>query len=213
MSAEGAQNAPSAESAAGPAPLARVVLAEDEAIIRLDVKETLEDEGYAVVGETGRGDTAVELVRELRPDVAILDVKMPGQDGIETARQIANERLAAVVILTAFSQRELIERARDAGALTYLVKPFQRTDLVPAIEMAIARHREYVELHDEKDRLDGQLETRKVLDRAKGMLMDAHGLAEADAFGYLQRTAMRERCTMRQIADALLDGSREYHAE
>jgi len=184
----------------------RVVLAEDEAIIRLDVKETLEDEGYEVVGETGRGDEAVELVRTLEPDVAILDIKMPGQDGIETARQIAADRLAAVVLLTAFSQRDLIERARDAGALTYLVKPFQRSDLVPAIEMAIARHREYVELFDENRRLGEQLESRKLVDRAKGRLMDDRGLNEADAFSFIQKTAMHQRRTMADVARDVLSG-------
>ena len=191
----------------------RVVLAEDEAIIRLDVKETLEDEGYEVVGETGRGDEAVELVRRLQPDVAILDIKMPGQDGIETARQIAADRLAAIVLLTAYSQRDLIEQARDAGALTYLVKPFQRSDIVPAVEMAIARHREYVDLLDENRRLGEQLESRKLVDRAKGRLMDERGLSESDAFSFLQKTAMHQRRTMAEVATDVLSGHLDNSAD
>ena len=184
----------------------RVVIAEDEAIIRLDLKETLEEEGYEVVGETGRGDEAVELVRRLEPDVAILDIKMPGLDGLSAAREIAGERLAAVLILTAFSQRDLIERARDAGALAYLVKPFQKADLFPAIEVALGRFQELKELHDQATSLEEQLETRKVVDRAKGQLMDAQGLTEAAAFAFIQKTAMAERLTMRVVAQRVLDG-------
>jgi len=184
----------------------RVVIAEDEAIIRLDLRETLEEEGYEVVAETGRGDEAVELVREHRPDVAILDIKMPGLDGLSAAREIAGERRAAVLILTAFSQRDLIERARDAGALAYLVKPFQKSDLFPAIEVALGRFRELKALHDQATSLSEQLETRKVVDRAKGQLMDANGLSEAAAFGFIQKTAMTERQTMRDIARRVLDG-------
>ncbi|NNE74730.1 MAG: response regulator [Acidimicrobiales bacterium] len=185
----------------------RVFLAEDESIIRLDVRETLEDEGYEVVGETGRGDEAAALIRATNPDVAILDIKMPGQDGIDTATQIAAERLCAVVILTAFSQRDLVERARDAGALTYLVKPFQRAELVAAIELAIARHREMLALADENVRLGEQLETRKIVDRAKGKLMDGHGLSESDAFAFLQKTAMESRRQMRDVANEVLEGT------
>ncbi|MGI8711042.1 MAG: ANTAR domain-containing response regulator [Acidimicrobiales bacterium] len=184
----------------------RVVIAEDEAIIRLDLRETLEEEGYEVVAETGRGDEAVELVREHRPDVAILDIKMPGLDGLSAAREIAGERRAAVLILTAFSQRDLIERARDAGALAYLVKPFQKSDLFPAIEVALGRFRELKALHDQATSLSEQLETRKVVDRAKGQLMDANGLSEAAAFGFIQKTAMTERQTMRDIARRVIDG-------
>lgn len=184
----------------------RVVIAEDEAIIRLDLKETLEEEGYEVVGETGRGDEAVRLVRELAPDIAILDIKMPGLDGLSAAREIAGERLAGVLILTAFSQRDLIERARDAGALAYLVKPFQRADLLPAIEVALARFKDIKELHDQATSLEKQLETRKVVDRAKGLLMDEHRLSEQDAFNFIQKTAMRERRTMIQVATDVLDG-------
>lgn len=185
----------------------RVVIAEDEAIIRLDLKETLEEEGYEVVAETGRGDEAVELVRQHHPDVAILDIKMPGLDGISAAREIAGERRAAVLILTAFSQRDLIERARDAGALAYLVKPFQKADLFPAIEVALGRFNELKALHDQATSLSDQLETRKIVDRAKGQLMDQNGLAEAAAFGFIQKTAMKDRQTMRAVAQRVIDGS------
>jgi response regulator NasT len=184
----------------------RVVIAEDEAIIRLDLKETLEEEGYEVVAETGRGDEAVELVRQHDPDVAILDIKMPGLDGLSAAREIAGERLAAVLILTAFSQRDLIERARDAGALAYLVKPFQKADLFPAIEVALGRFTELKALHDQATSLTDQLETRKTVDRAKGRLMDDGGISEAAAFSFIQKTAMRERQTMREVAQRVLDG-------
>ena len=184
----------------------RVVIAEDEAIIRLDLKETLEEEGYEVVAETGRGDTAVELVREHQPDVAILDIKMPGLDGLSAAREIAGERRAAVLILTAFSQRDLIERARDAGALAYLVKPFQKADLFPAIEVALGRFRELKALHDQATSLSDQLETRKAVDRAKGQLMDQSGLTEAAAFSFIQKTAMAERQTMKAVAERVLSG-------
>jgi len=185
----------------------RVVIAEDEAIIRLDLKEILEEEGYEVVGETGRGDEAVELVRRLRPDLAILDVKMPGKDGLEAARDISSERLAAVLILTAFSQRNLIEDARDAGALAYLVKPFQKAELVPALEVALARHAEIRALEDENRSLAEQLETRRYLDRAKGKLMDEHGMKEAEAFSFIRSSAMRQRVNLRTAAEQVLDGS------
>ena len=188
-------------------PVTRVVVAEDEAIIRLDLVETLQEEGYEVVGETGRGDQAVALIRELRPDIALLDIKMPGADGLEVARQVSKERLCAVLILTAFSQREVIEQARDAGALAYLVKPFQKTDLVPAIELAIGRFREMQALAGEVEDLEERLETRKVIDRAKGRLMDQHALTEADAFSFIQKRAMADRVTMRSVADQVLDGS------
>ena len=156
----------------------RVVIAEDEAIIRLDLKETLEEEGYEVVGETGRGDEAVQMVKDLEPDLAILDIKMPGMDGLTAAREITGERRAAVLILTAFSQRDLIEQARDAGALAYLVKPFQRSELVPAVEVALGRFKEIKALHEATSNLEDQLETRKVVERAKGKLMDERSMAE-----------------------------------
>ncbi len=184
----------------------RVVIAEDEAIIRLDLKEILEEEGYEVVGETGRGDEAVELVRRTEPDLAILDIKMPGMDGLAAAREISGERRAAVLILTAFSQRNLIEEARDAGALAYLVKPFQTSELIPAIEVALGRFNELRALESQNRNLEEQLEVRKVVDRAKGMLMDRHGLAEGDAFRFIQQTAMRERQTMKVVARRILDG-------
>ena len=185
----------------------RVVIAEDEAIIRLDLKETLEEEGYEVVGETGRGDEAVKMVAELEPDLAILDIKMPGLDGLAAAREISGERRAAVLILTAFSQRDYIEQARDAGALAYLVKPFQRSQLIPAVELALGRFAEMKALHETAANLEDQLETRKVVERAKGKLMDEHSMPEGDAFAFIQRTAMRERRTMKDIAQQVVDGT------
>jgi len=193
---------------------ARVVIAEDEAIVRLDLKEILEAEGYEVVGETGRGDEAVELVTAHAPDLAILDVKMPGLDGIEAARRITADRKVAVLILTAFSQRNLIEDARDAGVSAYLVKPFQRSELVPAIEVALARFEEFRAIEEEAARLSGtvasleeKLETRRLVDRAKGVLMDNNALPEAEAFSFIQRTAMARRTPMRVIASEVLDGT------
>jgi response regulator NasT len=185
----------------------RVVIAEDEAIIRMDLRETLEEEGYEVIGETGRGDQAIELVRGLQPDLAILDIKMPGMDGLEAARIINGEKICGVLMLTAFSQREVVEQARDAGALAFLVKPFQKSDLIPAIEVAMGRFRELRSLTGEIDALGEQLESRKVIDRAKGVLMDELALSETDAFSFIQRTAMSERTRMRDVADRILDGS------
>ena len=191
----------------------RVVIAEDEAIIRMDLRETLEEEGYEVVGETGRGDTAVELVRDMLPDLAILDIKMPGMDGLEAARIINSEKLCGVLVLTAFSQREVVEEARDAGALAFLVKPFQKSDLIPAIEVAMGRFRELRALTGEIDALGEQLEARKFIERAKGVLMDQVGMSENEAFGFIQRTAMSERTRMRDVADRILDGSLRPDAE
>jgi response regulator NasT len=185
----------------------RVVIAEDEAIIRLDLRETLEEEGYDVVGETGRGDDAVTLVRDLKPDLAILDIKMPGMDGLEAARIITAERICGVLMLTAFSQREVIEEARDAGALAYLVKPYQKSDLIPAIEVAIGRFREMQHLTGEMDGLVEQLESRKIIDRAKGLLIDECGMREGEAFTFIQRTAMSERSRMREVAERVLAGT------
>jgi response regulator NasT len=184
----------------------RVVVAEDEAIIRLDLKEILEEEGYAVVGETGRGDEAIDLVRRERPDLAILDIKMPGMDGLTAARHIAGERLAAVLILTAFSQHDLVEQAREAGALAYLVKPFQKSDLIPAIEMALGRHEQMVALEQENADLAARLEARKLTDRAKGRLMDDHGLTESAAWRFLQKTAMDTRRTIAEVAADVIAG-------
>jgi response regulator NasT len=187
----------------------RVVIAEDEAIIRLDLRETLEEEGYEVVGETGRGDEVLDLVRSTTPQVVILDLKMPGADGLTAARAITDERLAAVLILTAFSQRDLIEGARDAGALAYLVKPFQRAELVPAIEVALGRFDELRTLHEQNEDLEERLAARRALDRAKGKLMDEHGLSEQAAFRFIQQEAMASRRTMRAVADDVIEGQLE----
>ena len=184
----------------------RVVIAEDEAIIRLDLKETLEDEGYEVVGETGRGDEAVALVIKHEPDVVILDIKMPGIDGIEAARIITSERRAAVLVLTAFSQRDLIEQARDAGALAYLVKPFQRSELIPAVEIAIGRFRELSALYDQTLNLEEQLATRKIVDRAKGRLMDEFDMNEHEAFRFIQQSAMGGRESMKIVGERVIAG-------
>jgi len=185
---------------------ARVVIAEDEALIRLDLRETLEEEGYQVVGETGRGDEVVQLVRDHKPDLAILDIKMPGEDGLSAAQAITAERLAAVLILTAFSQRELVDRAREAGALAYLVKPFQRNDLVPAMELALGRFEEMKALEAENKDLEERLNAHKVVERAKGVLMDELDMKENDAFRWIQRRAMDQRVTMKEIADKVLSG-------
>ena len=189
-----------------PQPSTRIVIAEDEAIIRLDLRETLEEEGYQVVADTGRGDDAIELVRLHRPDVAIFDIKMPGLDGLEAARVVSAEKICPVVMLTAFSQREVIEQARDAGALAYLVKPFQKTDLVPAIELAIGRFREMMTLSGERDALGEQLELRKLLDRAKGLLIDKYSMTEQSAFEFIQKNAMSTRAKMVDVANQILNG-------
>jgi two-component system, response regulator PdtaR len=183
----------------------RVVVAEDEALIRLDLKEMLEEEGYEVVGEAGDGETAVKLAQSQRPDLVILDVKMPVLDGLSAAEQIAADRIAPVVILTAFSQRDLVERARDAGAMAYLVKPFTKADLVPAIAMAVSRFQEVRALEAEVSNLRDRLEVRKLLDRAKGLLQAEHGLTEAEAFRWIQKTSMDRRISMRDVAQAVLD--------
>jgi two-component system, response regulator PdtaR len=193
------------DTAVEPSAATRVVVAEDEAIIRLDLKELLEEEGYEVVGETGRGDEAVDLVRKLRPDLAILDIKMPGMDGLSAARHIAGERLAAVLILTAFSQRDLVEQARDAGALAYLVKPFQKSDLIPAIEVALGRHSELLSLERELGDLAERLEARKLIDRAKGRLMDEHGMSEQQAWRFLQTNAMDRRLKVHEVSKLVID--------
>ncbi|MGO1053735.1 ANTAR domain-containing response regulator [Crossiella sp. CA198] len=197
---------PAAEAQEQAAPVQRrVLVAEDEALIRLDLVEMLREEGYEVVGEAGDGERAVELAGELRPDLVIMDVKMPKKDGIEAAGEIARDRIAPVVILTAFSQRELVERARDAGAMAYLVKPFAKRDLVPAIELAVSRFAELSALENEVAGLTERLETRKAIERAKGLLMTKQGLSEPEAFRWIQRTAMDRRTTMKAVADAVLD--------
>ena len=181
-----------------------VVIAEDEAIIRLDLREMLEEEGYVVVGETGRGDEAVQLVQEHSPDLCIFDIKLPGMDGLAAAREVSVGRKAAVVILTAFSQRHLIEEARDAGVLSYLVKPFQREELVSAIEVALGRFEEILQLDATVRELEEKLEVRKAVDRAKGVLMDEHGLSEAAAFAFVQKSAMSERSSMLDVANRVI---------
>ena len=184
----------------------RIIVAEDEAIIRLDLVEILREEGYEVIAEAGRGDEALRLIEEHEPDLAILDVRMPGLDGIEVAREVVAKRSAAVLILTAFGQRDLVERAAEAGAMAYLVKPWQRNDLVPAIEMAIARHRDALLLQRENEELEERLEVRKLVDRAKGNLMDQHSLSENEAFRFVQTNAMGSRRSMREVAEAILAG-------
>jgi two-component system, response regulator PdtaR len=182
----------------------RVLIAEDEALIRLDLREMLVEEGYDVVGEAGDGETAVQLTEDLKPDLVILDIKMPIMDGLAAAEKIAGSRLAPVVILTAFSQRDLVERARAAGAMAYLVKPFQKSDLVPAIEVALSRFSELAQLEAEVATLTDRLETRKAVERAKGQLMAAYGMTEPQAFKWIQRTAMDHRMTMREVADRII---------
>ena len=184
----------------------RVLIAEDEALIRLALKEMLEEEGYVVVGEVGDGQAAVDQAQQLRPDLVILDVQMPVLDGIAAAERIASARLAPVVILTAFSQRDLVERARQAGAMAYLVKPFQKKDLLPTIEMAASRFAEIVSLEAEVTDLQGRLEARKIIERAKGVLQSEHGMSEPEAFRWIQKQAMDERRSMRALAEQVLSG-------
>jgi two-component system, response regulator PdtaR len=183
----------------------RVIIAEDEALIRLDLKEMLEEEGYSVVAEVGDGQQAVDRATELRPDLVILDIQMPVLDGLSAAEQIASARIAPVIVLTAFSQRELVERARDAGAMAYLVKPFSKNDLVPAIEVARARFSEMTALDSEVRTLEERLETRKVVEKAKGLLMAEQGISEAEAFRWIQRTAMNQRTSMKALAQSIVD--------
>jgi response regulator NasT len=197
---------PVTESSSTARPTAvRVVIAEDEVLIRMDLKEMLTEEGYDVVGEAGDGHEAVRLVEELRPDLAILDVKMPVLDGIAAAESIARRRIAPVVMLTAFSQRELVERARDAGAMAYLVKPFTASDLVPAIEVAVSRFQELAQLEKEVAGLADRLETRKAVDRAKSLLQQELELTEPEAFRWIQKTAMDLRLSMRQVAEGVVE--------
>ncbi|MCA1839918.1 MAG: ANTAR domain-containing response regulator [Actinomycetota bacterium] len=184
----------------------RIVIAEDEAIIRLDLKEMLQEAGYDVVGEAGDGETAVNLALDLRPDLVILDIFMPGMDGLTAASRISEKELSAVLILTAFSQRDLVEKATKTGAMAYLVKPFDQTDLVPAIELAIARWAEARALADESRDLNERLLTRKIVERAKGMIMQTEGSSEHEAFRFIQKTAMQQRKTMKQVAEQILEG-------
>jgi AmiR/NasT family two-component response regulator len=182
----------------------RVVIAEDEALIRLDLKEMLEEDGYVVAGEAGDGETAVKLTESLKPDLVIMDIKMPGLDGISAAERITADHLAPVVILTAFSQRELVLRARDAGAMAFLVKPFTKADLVPAIEIAVSRFQEFSALESEVTNLKDRLEVRKLLDRAKGLLQAERDMTEAEAFRWIQKSSMDRRMTMRAVAEEVL---------
>ena len=184
----------------------RVLIAEDEALIRLDLREMLQEEGYDVIGEAADGEQAVALAIDLNPDLVICDVKMPKMGGIAAAAQIADKRIAPVVILTAFSQRDLIERARDAGAMAYLVKPFQKRDLLPAIEMATSRFSEIRALEGEVTDLRERLEARKLIERAKGLLMSKHAMSEPEAFRWIQRAAMDNRTSMRSVAELVLSG-------
>lgn len=183
----------------------RVLIAEDEALIRLDLAEMLREEGYDVVGQAGDGQEAVELAESLRPDLVIMDVKMPRRDGIDAAAEIASKRIAPIVVLTAFSQRELVERARDAGAMAYLVKPFSITDLIPAIELALSRFSEISALEQEVASLSDRLETRKLVERAKGLLQAKQGMTEPESFKWIQRAAMDRRTTMKRVAEVVLE--------
>jgi two-component system, response regulator PdtaR len=192
--------------------LARVVIAEDEAIIRLDLKEILTSAGYEVVGESGRGDEAVQLVAEHRPDLAILDIKMPGMDGLRAARAITSQYQVAVVLLTAFSQRDLIEEARDAGVAAYLVKPFQARELLPAVAGVLSRARQEWAIAAEESKepttaAEDKIATRRVVDEAKAALMDRNDLAEDEAFSFIQQTAMQNRARMRDVAQQIVDGT------
>ncbi|WP_260853541.1 ANTAR domain-containing response regulator [Kocuria palustris] len=181
-----------------------MVVAEDDSMIRMDVVEMLGAEGYDVVGEAADGRKAVDLTRELEPDLVLMDVKMPILDGISAAEEIAAERIAPVVLLTAFSQKELVERAREAGAMAYVVKPYTAADLVPAIEVALSRFDEIVALEDEVSEMKDQFETRKLVERAKSLLITRMGLTEPEAFRWIQKTSMDRRLSMREVADAIL---------
>jgi AmiR/NasT family two-component response regulator len=182
----------------------RVIIADDESLIRMDLREMLLNLDYLVVGEVGDGRSAVNLARELKPDVVIMDIKMPDMDGIDAAKILTEERIAPVILLTAYSQRDLVERAKEAGVVGYMVKPFREDDLVPAIEVALARFKEFEALHKEVDDLQLALETRKLVDRAKGILMDTQGLNEAEAFRKIQKMSMNTRKPMKEVAEAII---------
>ena len=186
-------------------PPRRVLIAEDEALIRMDLAEMLREEGYDIVGEAGDGQEAVELAEQHKPDLVIMDVKMPRRDGIDAAAEIASKRIAPIVVLTAFSQRDLVERARDAGAMAYLVKPFTASDLVPAIELAVSRFGELTALEREVETLSDRLETRKLVERAKGLLQVKQGMTEPEAFKWIQRAAMDRRTSMKRVAEVVLE--------
>lgn len=183
----------------------RAVVAEDESLIRLDIVETLRDNGFDVIGEAGDGETAVALAKKLRPDVVVMDIKMPKMDGITAAGQINEQNIAPVVLLTAFSQKELVEKAGEAGALAYVVKPFNQNDLIPAIEIAVVRHQQIIALENEVADLAERFETRKLVDRAKGLLIEKMGLSEPEAFRWIQKASMNRRLTMQEVAQAVVD--------
>lgn len=182
----------------------RVVIADDESIIRMDLKELLEEMGHQVVGEAADGRTAIELTRALKPDVVIMDIKMPVMDGLDAAKAIAEEKISPVVLLTAYSQKDLIERAKDAGVFAYIVKPFQESDIMPAIEIAVSRYLELQEKDEAIGDLEQKLETRKLVDKAKGILMDKYNMSEAEAFKRIQQQSMNQRRPMKDIAEAIL---------
>jgi len=182
----------------------RIVIADDEPIIRLDLRKTLENMGHQVVGEAGDGAKAVDMARDLKPDIVILDIKMPELDGIDAAKLVTTEGIAPVLLLTAYSQKDLVDRAKDAGVFAYLVKPFKEADLLPAMEIAISRYEEFIELENEVSDLENKLDTRKAVDRAKGILMDQYGLKEQEAFRRIQVQSMNTRKSMREIADAII---------
>lgn len=186
-------------------PAHRVIVAEDDSLIRMDLCEMLREEGYDVIGEAPNGQVAVDLTESLRPDLVIMDIKMPVRDGIDAASEIARKRLAPVVMLTAFSQRDFVERARDAGAMAYLVKPFNQSDLVPAIEVALSRFRELKALEDEVSGMNERFETRKLIERAKGLLMEKQALTEPEAFRWIQTNAMDRRVTMKAVAQVVVE--------
>lgn len=198
-------SASSTESEGDARPTRRVLVAEDDSLIRMDLMEMLREEGYDVVGEAANGQVAVDLTESLKPDLVIMDIKMPVRDGIDAAAEIAQKRLAPVVMLTAFSQREFVEKARDAGALAYLVKPFSKADLVPAIEVAVSRYTELTTLEGEVVDLTERLETRKLVERAKGLLMTSQSLSEPEAFKWIQRAAMDRRTTMKTVANVVIE--------
>ena len=182
----------------------RVIIADDESLVRVDLREALTEQGYLVIREVGDGQSAVNMARELGPDVVVMDIKMPGMDGIEAARILTQEKIAPVVLLTAYSQKELIERAKEAGVVGYLVKPFRETDLAPAIELALARFVEFRALEEEVDSLQEALETRKKVEKAKGILMDKQGMSEAEAFRKIQKMSMNTRRPMKEVAEAII---------
>ncbi|MEA3346045.1 MAG: response regulator [Chloroflexota bacterium] len=191
----------------------RVIIADDESIIRMDVREMLTNLGYLVVGEVGDGRSAVNLARELKPDIVVMDIKMPNMDGIEAAKILTEEKIAPVLLLTAYSQRELVERAKEAGVAGYIVKPFQESDLAPAIEVVLARFREFQALEQEVEDLGEALETRKLVDRAKGILMDTQDLKESEAFHKIQKMSMNTRKPMKQVAEAIILAQEAQQAE